>query len=283
MTIKRALGMAAFASLLGNGAQAQSLETVAASRQERGERSLSVHVTFGMGDFSMTRDQGSALYRANIVYDSERFDPVLEYANGQLQLGVDSDGDRLRNLKAIRGQRVDLSVSPRVPLSLDFEFGAGKADLDLGGLALERVEVRTGASEAAIQFSRPTTRPCERFEVEMGAAQLQVEGLGNSNCSQIDVRGAAGSLVLDFTGEWQHEGVTEANVELGLGDLMLRFPSNLGVSIEIERFLASFDADGFTKQGDRYISANYEQSASKLHIDLKAIVGDVEVEWIPGR
>jgi len=283
MTIMRSLGLAAAAALLGNGAVAQDLETAAASRQYRGERHLSVHTRFGLGDFTLNRDEGSALYRATVVYDRDRFEPVLRYDDGELQLGIDSDRDGLRNLKGVRGQRIDLSVSPRLPVSFEFEFGAGKADLDFGGLALDRVDVETGASETTIQFSRPTTRPCERFDVKVGAADLTVEQLGNSNCQEISVQGAAGTLVLDFTGEWQHRGITEAHLELGLGGLTLRFPANLGVSLEIERFLASVDHDGFHRQGDRYLSNNYETATSKLHIDLKAVVGDVEIEWVPGR
>lgn len=285
MNPKKMFVATALATTFASAAQAQTLETLAASRQYRGEEALEVKVRFGIGDFFLTRDEGTALYRASVVYD-KRFNPVLDYTKDTrtLEIGIDSPEDvGLRNLRGIRGQRVDLSISPTVPMSLDFEFGAGNAELDLGGLALEQADVKTGASETTIVFSRPTIRPCQQLEIEMGAAQLQIEGLGNSNCSEIQVTGAAGSLVLDFTGEWQHEGVTQADVQIGLGGVTLRLPRNLGVAIEVQRFLASFDSEGFLRDGKRYVSPNYDRATTKLHLDLQAAVGDINVEWVPGR
>ncbi len=285
MKRKDLVAAAAFAATLASAATAQNLETLAASREYRGEQALNVNVRFGMGTFTLVRDQGTALYRGSVVYDT-RFEAVFDYSrdNQSLDIGIDSrEPMRRRNLRDIKGQRIDLSISPAVPINFNFVFGAGNADLDLGGLALERAEIKTGASETTVVFSRPTVRPCQKFSVEVGAAELRIEGLGNSNCAEIDIKGAAGSLLLDFTGEWQHEGITEADVKIGLGELTLRFPSNLGVSISVKRFLASFDREGFRRDGDRYLSTNYEDARARLHIDLHAVIGDIEVEWVPGR
>lgn len=275
--------VAALVALGAGTAEGQTLRTVASSRQVRGEEDLTLRVRFALGEFHLRRDEDAALYRANLIYDEERFEPVHAYtaSTRTLDIGIDGrDGIRLGNLRE-PGQRIDLSVSPQVPATLQLEFGAGRSDIDLGGLKLVRADVKTGASETRLEFSRPTTGPCEALIVHVGAAEFVAAGLGNANCSAFEVKGAAGSITLDFTGEWQRRGVSRADVALGLGGLNLRFPTHLGVSIEISRFLASFDRSGFVKRGDRYVSENYDAAGAKLDMRLEAFVGDIDVEWVP--
>jgi hypothetical protein len=284
MTARRVACIAAGLLVVGGAGQAQTLRTVASSRQLQNEEALAVHVRFGVGQFRLDREHGSALYRASLVFDEEAFEPIFEYdpSARTLEVGVDALGEHLefRDMDEPR-QRLDLALSPLVATSIDLEFGAGRADIDLGGLSIERATIRTGASESVVQFSRPTVAPCELLEINVGAAEFRADRLGNSNCEHIDVDAAAGGITLDFTGEWQHTGVTTAEVTIGLGNLNLRFPSHLGVAIELERFLASFDRAGFVKRGDRYVSEGYDQAESRLDLRLKAVFGDVNVVWVP--
>lgn len=273
------LGLALFAGPLN----AQRMSTVAASRDLRGETELAVHVRFGLGTFSLGRDQSGALYRASLLYDQDNFRPVHEYDadSRQLEFGVKSlrDDVNIKNSDDIV-QELEVAVSPSVLTSLELEFGAGRAEVDLGGMSVRKAVIKTGASEAVIAFSRPTITPCEKLEIKVGAAEFRAERLGNSNCGSIEVDAAAGEITLDFTGEWQHTGTTNADVTIGLGDLELRFPSHLGVSITLDRFLASFDDAGFVKRGDKFFSTGYDEAPAKLHIELKAVVGDVDVVWV---
>ena len=42
---------------------------------------------------------------------------------------------------------MELALSRDVAMDLDMDFGAVRADIDLGGLSLTRLEIATGASE----------------------------------------------------------------------------------------------------------------------------------------
>lgn len=282
--IERTTALLAAMIVLSGSAAAQELRTVGASRVHRGERELDVTVRFGLGEFRLERETGHALYRANIRYVENYFDPIHEYdgPDHELRLGLEGHDNRDVEWDDVKDkrQRIDLTISPNVRSRLNLEFGAGRADVDLGGLSLERAQISTGASESRIRFSRPTIAPCERLDINVGAAEFQAVGLGNSNCARIEFDGAAGKLALDFTGEWQHAGTTEADINIGLGGLTLTFPSHLGVHIELDRFLASFDEEGFVKRGGGYYSTNYDEARAKVDIRLKAIVGDVAVEWV---
>lgn len=266
--------------LLPQGVTAQTASVLAASRQVTDEHELSVNVKFGIGDIRITRDQGAALYRLDLQFDETNFEPVHRYdlSSNTLEVGVDGRAN-LKDLDDL-DQQLDLTLSPSVATSFALEFGAGKAHVDLGGMTIRDAGVKTGASEAVIEFSRPTLAPCDAFTVHVGAAEFRAVGLGNSNCEQITVSGGAGSITLDFAGEWQLRGETTANVTLGLGSLELRFPTHLGVTIRASRFLASLDLPGFERRGDRYVSDNYDQAGASLQLDIKAVVADVNVVWI---
>jgi hypothetical protein len=274
-------------ALLGaalNGAQAQSIRTLAASRQPTDEQHLTVKVEFGVGTFQLKRDQGGALYRTSLVYDEEIFEPVQRYdaESWFLELGITS-GNRDISYRRLKNppQRLDVALSPRVPVTLELSLGAAVSEIDLGGLSLSRATIETGAGKSVVEFSRPTVSPCTQIEIAVAAAQFTAEKLGNSNCEEIRFKGGAGELTMDFTGEWQRRGETKAVIGVGLGALTLRFPSHLGVALTMSRFLASFDESGFRKRGDTYFSDGYDSAEAKLALDVEAALGDIKVVWVP--
>ena len=281
------LGLALIAMVTHTEAQTErSYRTLSTSRQFVGESDITLRVRFALGHFNLGRDQGGALYRSQLVYDEELFEPVQQYDRDSRTLNIEIESERsrgvnvnVRDLRDLR-QRLDVTLSPAVPARVDLEFGVVRADLDLGGLALIEAAIKSGASETALRFSRPTTMPCERLQVETGAAAFRVYELGNSNCREMEFAGAAGTFTLDFTGEWQHQGQTNAKIKLGVGALTLRFPEDLGVAVSLDRFLATFDRSEFTKRGDMYYSSDYDTAAAKLHLEINAAFGDINVEWL---
>ena len=275
--------------LIAAAAHAQSditYRTLSASRQAVDEDDFNVVVRFALGTFRLARDPGNALYRTTLVYIEEAFEPQHDYDRSRhtLRVGLsEGPGDRNFNVQNLRElqQRLEVNLSPSVPTRLDLEFGAVSADIDLGGLSLLEAVVQTGASEGTLRFSQPTLARCERLDFQIGAADFSVEQIGNSNCAAMKFQAGAGRFTLDFTGEWQREGETLASVDIGVGALTMRFPSHLGVAVTLDRFLATFDRSGFVKRGDVYYSSNYDEAAAKLKLDIHAVLGDINVVWVP--
>jgi hypothetical protein len=119
---------------------------------------------------------------------------------------------------------------------------------------------------------------CEALVIEAGAAQVRVSGLGNSNCTRLEVHGGVGELHLDFTGRWR-QGMT-ADVNVGIGALRLRLPSDVGVSLKLTRFLASFEAPGFVRRADTWYSENWATARQRLALRVNASLGGVDVAWV---
>jgi hypothetical protein len=203
------------------------------------------------------------------------FTPKVSFAGDRLRFGMESGNVRGRNLK--EGQ-LDLRLSPDVPLNMDLAFGATDATLELGGLLVRSLDIKTGASHTVVSVSSPNEMDCQLFEVEVGAASFEARNLGNLNTRRFRLTGGVGEVILDFTGSWQQDMVAE--VEMGLGSLTLRLPRGLGVSVVKDGLLASFDSQGLTKRGNTYYSENFEDATNKLALDLDAALGSIRVEWV---
>lgn len=272
-----ALGLLAIL-LLPSGVRGQTWEDLSASRKVSGESAVDVRVKYGVGRFQVRPGDPGTLYRMNLRYDAEKFEPVVDYGGRRLELGVETVG---RNLN-IRGDRdggeMELELSPAVALDLVMEFGAVRANLDLGGLNLTDLELSTGASETTLDFSRPTQGRIRTAEFSVGAADFQAENLGNLRADRLEVEAGVGQVTLGFGGEWTRD--MQVTVSMGLGALELRVPDGVGVRLEKESFLTSLEAEGFTQEGNSYLSGNWNTAERRLTVDVEAAFGSIRVSRI---
>ena len=262
---------------------AQSYRSVSASRLVMGEKSLRVDIEFAAGKLRVTPGDGRTLYQGEIFYDEGKFQSITDYdaRTHTLHFGLKTREGSGKLGRLEHPQRLDLSLAPQVPTALTTSLGAAEAEIELGGLSLTSVEINSGAAQALVNFSQPNRVDCSALSLGTGAAELRVESLGNARCEKIRFAGGVGDVTLDFTGEWSEEtAIYQADIKLGLGQLTLRFPKNIGVAIEVDRFLASFDRAGLSKAGSSYLSHGYDAAKIKLHIALKAVLGDIDIEWV---
>lgn len=278
---RRLLAAVGLGAALGaaDAAHAQSWRTMSSARQHAGERALDVAVEYGAGRLRVEPATGGLLYRFEMRYDEDQFRPVTDYDRdaGTLRLGMkglDAEGNR----RVHGGGNASLSLNPQVPTDLRLDFGAGEADVDLGGLSLRGLRLSTGASEARVSFSQPNRIQADTVRLTAGAADLQVTGLGNARAARYEFEGGVGQTTLDFSGEWSR-GATAA-VKMGIGSVKLRFPRDLAVSIVKSSFLTSFDADGMTRRGNTWYSGNWSRAPHRLTVEIDAAIGSIDVEWV---
>jgi hypothetical protein len=274
-------GVGAMLVTLTGAAGAQDYRETSGSRELRGEKDLSVDVQFGVGDLHLTAAPSATLYRFDLLYDAEHFRPVARYdaATHRLRVGVEGTSHDEYHYRKHPQQRLDLSLSPTTPTSLDLTFGAGTADFALGGLSLRDIRIKGGAAQTTLRFDQPNRITCGTLTLEVGAMDLTAEKLGNARCDRVEVKGGASSVVLDLTGQWP-DGTSEVNATVGVGSLTLRLPEGVGVEADVNRFLTTFDRSGLLRRGSNYYSANWDSATTKLHLNVQAAMGDVNVEWV---
>ena len=271
----RSASVMALALGLATGVQAQEWEELSSSRKVDDETSVDVRVRYGVGHIQLRAGEPGTLYRMNLRYDRERFEPVVEYRSARLELGVETVGRNL-NIKGSKdGGELALELAPDVAMDLVLELGAVRATVDLGGLDLTDLELSTGASESIVDVSRPNRGRIRTAQFSVGAADFAAENLANLRADRIEVEAGVGQVTLGFGGEWDQD--MRVNVSMGLGSLELRVPEGVGVRLEKDSFLTSLDAEGLVKDGNDHVSENWDTAERRLVIEVEAAFGSIEV------
>ena len=169
--------------------------TLTAARQISGEPSLRAEIQYGAGTMEVTPAAAGTMYHAVLRYDNNQYTPSVHYADGVLRVGIDGEMHGSRHIHT-RANRLDLQLGPGVPLDLDVQYGAGEGTLELGGLNVHSATIQTGASKTYLRFSTPTQGTCDELHISVGAAKMEVTGLGNLSPRKLTVEGGAVGLVV---------------------------------------------------------------------------------------
>lgn len=270
------------ALLLPGILNAQTRRDFSASRQLHGETRLSARIEYGAGTLRLAPATGTDLYRLVMSYDGERYTPlsVFDAGSGTVRLGLTSAGSGGFHIGSRRQleQTAFVTLSPSVGVDLSLELGAVESDIELGGLQLTDLRLSTGASRTTLRFSRPNAARCGKAVLSAGAADVSVLALGNSRCRSVEFEGGVGKVLLDLTGAWPSDA--RVRVQMAVGALTLRLPRDLGIRLTLDRFLSSFPADGWTRQGNAYLSPGYAHATRHLDLALSSTLGGIDVEWV---
>lgn len=277
MTRRSLIAAAAALLTVPGAAEGQDWKTVTMSQRLGDEDDLRVSVRYGAGLFSIRSAEGGLLYRMHLEYDEDRFEPVAEYTGNRLELGVETRRRGL-DINTDEAGELRLELARGIPMDLDLKFGAVKAELDLGGLALTDLDLSTGASESDVDVSEPNPSRLETARFEVGAAEFTARNLGNLNADRIEVDAGVGSITLGLEGRWQRDA--QLDIGMGLGSLELRIPKGLGIRLRKDSFLTSLDSQGLVKRGDVYESLDWDRADRRVTIELDAAFGSVSVVWI---
>ena len=266
--------------------------------------SLSLEIVYGAGELTIEPGDADLLYDLRLTYDSEKFKPVRSWdvvdGRGDLTVGLTTVGDsgewvealtsgdadpnlsfELRDLRDLdkSAGTLDLKLGRRLPVDLKIAAGAAKSEVELGGVALSRLELATAASETELSFDSPNPVEMAELVIRAGAAEIRTERLGNARFESFELKGGVGDVVLDFTGEWSRDA--SGTVKMGVGSLKLRLPAELGVWIRKSSFLTSFHAPGFDKVDDGFRSPNWESAEHRLELELETAFGAIDVDIVP--
>src|SRR5947209_8598987 len=109
-----------------------------------------VRITLNMGAGDLRLGSGTdKLMRADFAYNIPAWKPEVTYSPGNLSISEPSSrGAHIGNNK----YEWDVRLNRDVPVDLNVNFGAGDAHLDLGSLALRRVQVDMGVGSVEMDL-----------------------------------------------------------------------------------------------------------------------------------
>ncbi len=262
-------------------ASAQTLRDYDYARPLRNERQLRAVVEFGAGRLLVRPGPENRLYGMVLKYDAERFQPLGSYnpATAEVRLGVanrGSGGIRVNRERALPQVAV-VEFPATVDLTLAVTVGAADGTLDLGGLRIVALDLKSGASRTAISFDSPNAGSCRTAQLTSGAGELTISSAGNSGCRSWRFDGGVGAVTVDLAGAWPADARMVMNI--ALGGVTLQAPKDLGIRVRLAGFLAGFDAKGFSKGGKTYTSNNYGSAKRHIDVEVNSAMGGVNVVW----
>jgi hypothetical protein len=241
-----------------------------------------VRIRFGAGEIDVVPGDPDTLFSGQFRTNVAEWAPEVSWENGTLEIRQGDEGS-LPITDPGPGPGVEnvweLEFSTEVEMDMDIDIGASMGDLDLSGLALTDLSVETGASDLRLRFDEPNPAAMDSMDITAGAASLRVDGIGNASPERVTVRGGAGNLVLDLTGDWDNSADIE--LESGVGALTLQLPAGVGVRVRTSEGLGSVQADGgLARSGGSYTNDAYGESEIELLIDISVGVGSISLNLV---
>ncbi len=279
------LGVNALVAILSplDAAIVQNSQTVTTSQKLEDTDEKRVSIEFSAGRLAIRPIDEGLLYRLRLRYNKDYFEPVTDLSGNRLYLGVERIRKGFRGIfnwnSSGEGNEFDLELTREVPMDLHVNFGAGSAELDLGGLALTGLEFNTGASESRIKVSAPNREQILKAQFNVGAADFQLEQLGNLDAEDIEINAGMGSFEISLDGSWQRDALI--SIDMGMGSLRLHVPEDLGFQLRKNSVLTSLDGvRNLVKEGNAYYSLNWDEADRNVTVDLDGALGSVTVRLI---
>jgi hypothetical protein len=215
---------------------------------------------------------GEELLKGTATYNVAELKPVVEGSGSSWTVRT---GD-VQGFSAVAAAQLvntwELTLG-RDPLDLDFDIGAVKADVDLGDVAVARLDMDVGASDISMAFSTPNPSSMESLTVKAGAAQLDFSRLANAEAKRMDFTLGGGDVTLDFSGQLSQD--LEVTINGAAGNFTINVPDGTAASLSTSGGLISVNTDeGWISEGDGYV---HEGSGPEIHIGITAGAGNVNL------
>ena len=278
-------GLAVFAPTLAaqssDAAGAEDVVRLISSRRaEASNTPIRASVRYGAGSLFISPGRPGQLYALDLAYDAEAFRPVESFTNGRLELGVESARESRRfNLDTDADSQMRVELGTGIAYLLDVEFGAGEARIDLGGLQLADLSLSAGASKTRLDVSQANPQILPHAELEIGASEFTARGLGNLRVQRLEAAVGVGEVTLSFDGAGVESGAVE--IQLGLGDLTIEVPEEIGIRVDKDSFLASFDAPDLEERGGSWYSSNWDSAEQRLTFEIDTAFGSIRFVRLP--
>ncbi len=235
---------------------------------------VNLKLGFGAGELKVAPGDESVFVQGTATYNVPDFKPDITVSGdnvrietGDLEIkGIPSFGDELIN-------EWDLEIAP-LPVRLTVEAGAYRGRLELGGLALESVQVTDGASDMELRFSEPNLIEMSTLKYDTGASSVKLRGLANANFEEMHFKGGAGEYTIDFSGELQRDATV--TIDSGVSSVSVNVPEGTSARLFFDGGLSNVDVgDDWRVQGDVYV---LEGEGLQLTINVNMGAGRLQLE-----
>jgi len=196
----------------------------------QGENRAVVAIKMSAGELDVRAGETGDLMKASFYYNRRPWEPRIDHqvSGGVARLYVEQ-----RRMGPVFGRirnNWKIELSRKTPMELRLDLGAGKAEIDLNGIPVDKLDIQVGVGEMNLDLSRPRSESLSgQIEGGIGEAdiilpaeigvRIQIEGgLGSIDAPGFIKNGS------EFTNEaWGKTSVNiDIGVEAGIGHINLR-------------------------------------------------------------
>ncbi len=112
-----------------------------------------------------------------------------------------------------------------------------------------------------------------KVDVGTGTGDLKLAGL---SLTGLNVSVGAGEYTIDLTGDWARD--LDVKIDAGVAIIKVRLPREVGARVYVESGPHLIETNGLTLDGDSYTNAAYGESNVTMRVDVKAGIGQVNLE-----
>ncbi len=282
MTILKYLfGLITLMPLFFSLAAADTTEEVSEVVKADGVEQLDVRLDFGAGSLFVRSDDIDEAAEINVYYTPKWVDYDIDYKKkgntGVLKLSSEllhagKSSDEMEN-------EWRLTLSKELTTTLDLDFGACEAEIDLGGIPLVEVTMDIGAASAMIEFSEPNPIRMKELNIDIGASSLELDDLANANADYITCSSGAASCELDFRGDFK--GETVLDIDVGVGGVDVILPLGLAVRVEgDDGWFSTIDFHGLDlreRRDDVWESDDFDDAEDRIIIICDVGMGSIDI------
>jgi hypothetical protein len=235
-------------------------------------QSANLSIAFGAGKLNLSPGAGRSLVSGTATYNVSEFKPQISASGSRVRIEQSEQLRVLPNLGRNLVNEWDLQLGDS-PMSLRISAGAYEGRYELGGLAIEDLEISDGAADSRLTFSEPNLVEMDSLRYTTGASSVTLEGLSNANFEDMFFRSGAGSYTLDFSGDLQRDATV--TIESGLGSVRIVLPPGVPGRVTFDGGLSNVDVGGdWRRSGNDYIQ---DGNGPQVSFIVKMGAGNLEL------
>ena len=251
---------------------------------EKNIKNVKLEADIGLARLHIEPQDGGDIFAGKAYYDADKFRVDMEYETHGDKVDIFLYSEQARRKLNLDSDDNDWRVvlSRDYNWDIDLEVGFAECLIDLSGIPISDLSIDIGASECDLEFNQPNPIVMEMLDIDAGAGELKIEGLGNANFEDMRFDGGAGDFLLNFEGEF--EGFRKVRIDIGVGAVELEIPGDLPVRIETnDSWLNSINFKGarlIEVENGVYETRDYDLANRGLEIDLDLGIGEAEISWV---
>ena len=228
---------------------------------------------------------GKVIYNADMPEPKLKFSDKNNIARLDLKVKPNSSSPSTSTLSSLidKGNdnyKINFQLPTKIATDMNFNFGLGNVDLDFSGIRISNLIMDCGLSDVTLVSEKPNIISCDNIQISTGISDFNSVGLGNFNSSKYTFDVGMGSAEIDMSGSVNND--TSVKIEVSVGSLELRLPSNTNINLSInQNMLSSVNVKDLVSTGEgRYESKDYQKRWSSMNIEISVGIGSVDVSTI---